>query len=154
MWGHHSANRVSDFVRIEFMAPKHGSLGALKLSANHYLYVNEAQQMVVAGQVRIGDKVQIEGGHWATVLKVQFVHERGLYHPHTLHGDILVDGVHVSTFSSILPPWFQHGLLSVFRWMYWLAGNGQCVWYQSIAGILDEGSMLRPYLLQALRFVS
>jgi hypothetical protein len=35
----------------------------------------------------------------------------GLYNPHTMHGDIVVDGVHTSTYTDSVAPALAHALL-------------------------------------------
>ena len=43
---------------------------------------------------------------------------RGLYNPHTLHGDVVVDGVLTSTYTGVVHPALAHALLAPLRQLY------------------------------------
>jgi len=150
MWGHHSPSKVTEFVHVEYRFQDSES-GSLVLSPDHYLYVHDT--LVRAADVRIGDKVRVLGDYVGIVTEVSRTKQVGLYHPHTLHGDIMVNGVHVSTFAAILPVWFQYTVLGVFRWMYLTVGSSR-VYNEYLSGMLDEGSVIRPILLKMLKWVS
>lgn len=77
--------------------------------------------MVAGGDVRKGDRLVQGGGDTAkerVVAEVRRVAGRGLYNPQTLHGDIVVDGMLVSTYTKTVPPQGAHALLTPLRAVY------------------------------------
>lgn len=67
--------------------------GPLEMSEKHMVFANGVA--VPAGDVRVGDKL----GE-AVVKSIQAVKRRGIYAPATFSGDIVVDGILASTYSS------------------------------------------------------
>jgi len=86
------------------------------LTANHYLYVNGG--MSPAGSVQVGDVIVLANGTKASVTEVSGFWAPGLYNAHTLHGDIIVNGVKASTYTTAVHPTLAHALLSPLRTMY------------------------------------
>lgn len=112
-FGHRSANHMSKFVSI--LHEK--STRPLRLSAAHYLYVNG--ELRTAGTVRSGDRLHSESGKDdIQVVTVTEEQARGLYAPTSLHGDLLVDDVVVSSYTSAIHPVLAHRLLHPLRLMY------------------------------------
>lgn len=117
LWSHRSAGGRHPFVRLS--TAQHGSL---VLSAGHLVYVDGVA--VPAGSVAVGDilaAVAAPSGPAcvaglsttkaacgvaapflvaAPVTRVTRVWAAGLYHPHTLTGEPLVDGFHVSAMTT------------------------------------------------------
>ncbi|OSX69497.1 hypothetical protein BU14_1457s0001 [Porphyra umbilicalis] len=120
MWSHRQAGGTHTFVRLST-----GAHGALTLSPGHLVYVGGVP--VPAAAVRVGDVLSaavpaapsacIAGGGraaaattngcaasraWAPapVTAVERVVGIGLYHPHTLAGEPIVDGFHVSALTT------------------------------------------------------
>lgn len=85
----------------------------LLLTDGHYLYVNGA--LVEAKNVKAGDELSLENGTNAVVEKVSRRVSRGLYNPQTLHGDIIVNGIRTSTYTSTVDPQISHALLAPVR---------------------------------------
>lgn len=54
-------------------------------------------------------------GHDAKVVKVGNTHDLGLYNPQTIHGDIVVDGFVVSTYTADVTPSVAHAVLTPMR---------------------------------------
>lgn len=112
---HRDADMQSAFVQIET-----ANATRLKLSPSHYLYVNG--QLTAARNVQVGDKIHVitstSNIPQSTIISVTRRIERGLYNPHTLHGDIVVDGVRTSTFTEAVEPSIAKGLLSPLKWLY------------------------------------
>jgi hypothetical protein len=90
------------------------------LSAGHYLYVNGLLEK--AENVKINDRLETEWGT-SEVTRVDDVRETGLYNPHTLDGNILIDGVLTSTYTDALHPILAHGILAPVRYLYLLGRN-------------------------------
>jgi len=104
------AETTSKFVKLETDS------GAVTMTKGHYLYVNGA--LTVASDVEVGDNVVLGNGTHVAVNEVTSVWAPGLYNPHTLHGDIVVDGIHTSTYTDAVHPTLAHALMSPLRTMY------------------------------------
>ena len=83
------------------------------LTDGHYLYVNGV--LIEAKNVRVGDELSLENGTNVVVEKVSRRVSRGLYNPQTLHGDIIVNGIRTSTYTSTVDPEIGHALLTPVR---------------------------------------
>ncbi|KAK1857986.1 hypothetical protein I4F81_000600 [Pyropia yezoensis] len=90
--------------------------GELTASAGHYVYANGA--LKAAGAVAVGDTLETAAGDAAPVTAVRTVRAAGLYAPHTLHGDVVVDGFRVSTYTTAVAPGVAHALLAPVRAAY------------------------------------
>ena len=89
----------------------------LCLSPCHYVYVNGQAEPVLAKNVNLQDTLTTAQG----VDKVIAIDTRvlpGLYNPHTLHGDIMVNGILTSTYTAALTPTLAHAVLAPVRFMY------------------------------------
>jgi len=115
MFSHRLTDIRSAFVRIA--AGGH----SLMLTANHYLYVND--KLAVASTVKVGDKVKGHDGSDITVTSVEAAWADGLYNPHTMNGDIVVDGILTSTYTSDINPSLAHAALWPVRMLHSLGQN-------------------------------
>lgn len=93
------------------------------ITSGHYIYVriecdDEKEYVVPANSVRAGQCMQLSNGRWASVEYVSAEYARGLYNPHTLHGDLVVNNVRVSTFTTIFHPRSAHAMLLPLRIIY------------------------------------
>jgi hypothetical protein len=104
-------NSRSKFIRIEV-----ASGDSLALSPGHYLHVNG--YLNTAGSTKVGDSVTLACGTQSTVLRAEEVSMTGLFNPQTLDGNIVVDGVLVSTYTQTVHPAIAHALLSPVRFLY------------------------------------
>lgn len=95
------------------------------LTKSHFLYVNG--ERVPASEVRVGDTVENSDGGQARVAKITSAFAQGLFNPQTLHGDIIVNGIRVSTYTKHVMPSAAHALLAPFRCM-----REQTGWYTSV----------------------
>jgi hypothetical protein len=93
----------------------------LLITANHYLYVNG--ELKTAKTVKTGDLLTLANGDEAKVTAVKEAYAPGLYNPHTLNGDIVVDGVLTSTYTDAVDPTLAHALLLPLRQMYALGSS-------------------------------
>eukprot|EP00173_Palmaria_palmata_P003570 Plantae.Rhodophyta-Palmaria_palmata.ctg3754.p1 GENE.Plantae.Rhodophyta-Palmaria_palmata.ctg3754~~Plantae.Rhodophyta-Palmaria_palmata.ctg3754.p1 ORF type:complete len:157 (+),score=28.33 Plantae.Rhodophyta-Palmaria_palmata.ctg3754:952-1422(+) len=108
MFTHKSADTKSTFVRI---ATDSGA--RVELTPGHYIYANN--NLVAAATVKDGDRLRLSDGRDAIVLSVSTVQLAGLYNPQTVSGDIAVDGVVSSTYTTAVKPVFAHALLAPMR---------------------------------------
>jgi len=78
-----------------------------------------------AADVRLGDRLPLAAGNASAVVGVGCVDLPGLYNPHTLDGDITVDGVVVSTWTAAVPPAVASAALSPLRWLVATTAGGR-----------------------------
>lgn len=107
-FSHEMADASSEFVQVSTAT---GSV--LQLTAEHHMYING--KIAPARTAKVGDNVTDARGDSVAVSSVQTVVGKGLYNPHTLHGDIVVNGVLTSSYTSALSPGIAHVLLAPFR---------------------------------------
>lgn len=92
---------------------------SVKMTGNHYVYANG--KLTAADMVTVGDQLKTVSG-WCSVTEVKVVKEMGLFAPHTLHGDLMVDGVIVSGYSRTVHPDLGHAVLAPVRWFVKMSG--------------------------------
>jgi Hint module len=88
----------------------------IRLSGGHYLYVNG--DLARAGSVSPGDWIELGDGSKDRVVRVTVVVDSGLFNPQTIDGDIVVDGVRASTYTTAVAPQLAHALLAPMRALY------------------------------------
>eukprot|EP00184_Porphyridium_aerugineum_P001795 CAMPEP_0184699186 /NCGR_PEP_ID=MMETSP0313-20130426/5543_1 /TAXON_ID=2792 /ORGANISM="Porphyridium aerugineum, Strain SAG 1380-2" /LENGTH=1093 /DNA_ID=CAMNT_0027158233 /DNA_START=275 /DNA_END=3556 /DNA_ORIENTATION=- len=113
LFGHRLFERYAEYVVIRLDNGK-----SLSVSPNHYVYVDGGKQLRLASRVEVGDALLLDNGQNALVLGAERRLEKGVFNPHTLHGDMFVDGVKVSSYTSAVPPVMGHILLAPVRAMY------------------------------------
>mmetsp|Transcript_14577 Transcript_14577/g.38989 ORF Transcript_14577/g.38989 Transcript_14577/m.38989 type:complete len:698 (-) Transcript_14577:44-2137(-) len=96
----------------------------LALSPRHQLYVN-GREPRAARDVRVGDILEVvvpsraaTSGvmqQQAQVVRVSRSTMRGAYNPHSLSGELAVDGVRVSSYTELCPARVAHALLAPLR---------------------------------------
>jgi protocatechuate 3,4-dioxygenase beta subunit len=131
---HRVAGVVSEFVTLTVESGERVSL-----TPGHYIYANGA--LVDAGAVRVGDELVREGGGCSVVVAVGRELKAGLYNPQTLHGDICVDGLVASTYTTAVEPSVAHRMLAPLRFGYWLTG-GSDVTFGAVEGGSASGARL------------
>ncbi len=100
-------------MHTEFLQVTTASGARLRLSAGHYLPVNG--EYAAADTVRVGDEVVLGDGVNSRVVRVDTVADVGLFNPQTRHGDIVVNGVRASTYTTAVEPKAAHALLAPVR---------------------------------------
>lgn len=85
---------------------------SITLSHMHYLYSNN--KLTAAGAVSIGDKLRTVSGT-SRVVEINDVVEHGVIAPHTVHGDILVDGIVASSYTQAVHPRIAQIILAPIR---------------------------------------
>lgn len=110
MFTHKSAGVESDFIALET------ATGArVVLTNGHYIYANG--ELIAAGAVRAGDVLALAEGGESRVVTGSVIRGRGLYNPQTLHGDVAVNGVVASTYTTAVEPALAHAVLAPLRAM-------------------------------------
>jgi Hint module len=132
MFTHKTAGVQAEFVVIDAAV----SRSRLRVTPGHYIYVNGA--LAAAHTATIGDSIELADGSVDTIAAVSTAVLPGLYNPQTLHGDIVVDGVRASTYTTAVEPRFAHAILTPVRAAYSLSG-----WS---LGLFNEGSGLTGVL--------
>lgn len=94
-------------------------------TATHLVHING--RLMAAGKCRPGDKVLTLVG-WETVVSTRRVKGSGLYNPHTLHGDIVVNNIVASTFTTAVNVRSASGLLSPLRALHRLSLLVKQIW--------------------------
>jgi len=128
-------------VQAEFVHITTDSGKDITLTPNHYLYVNGA--LAVASVVRVGDKLTTGAGEPTTVRSTERVWAAGLYNPHTMDGDIVVDGIRASTYTSDVAPGLAHAALWPVRMLHSLGkdvvGDAFNAGSELIAAVMPDG---------------
>ncbi|KAI0563752.1 hypothetical protein FGB62_34g18 [Gracilaria domingensis] len=107
MFTHKQSNSFHRFVQFETMSGR-----KLALTSGHMLYVNGV--IKAAKEVRVGDR--LSQVHEADqVIKVSTVIKRGLFNPQTVHGDIVVNGLLTSTYTTAIDRQTAHSMLLPLR---------------------------------------
>lgn len=112
-FSHAKQSAVSFFRRVTL-----DSGHALDASHGHYVYVRgegEKRRLVRMQEVGVGDRMILGIGTENTVVGVEDVWGYGLYNPQTSCGNIVVNGIVVSAYTSTINPATAHALLSVAR---------------------------------------
>jgi len=116
MFSHKISATRSEFVRISTEGGR-----TISLTPNHYLYVNG--KMAVASVVKVGDSLTTGTGATDKVATVSTVQAAGLYNPHTMDGDIVVDDIVTSTYTSDIEPTLAHAALWPVRMLHSMGKN-------------------------------
>jgi len=136
MFSHKLSAVRAEFVRISTVGGR-----SVMLTPNHYLYVNN--KLAVAEVVKSGDKLKTATGEADEVAGVSRVWAEGLYNPHTMHGDIVVDGIQTSTYTSDIDPTIAHAALWPVRMMHSMGrdvvGDAFAEGSDLIAAIMPDG---------------
>ena len=85
----------------------------LTVSPGHYVYIND--QLTAAADVSVGDIVEGEAGNKLRVTEVGEVVKEGLFNPQTTSGNITVNGVKVSCYTTSMAPGIAHAALTFLR---------------------------------------
>lgn len=93
---------------------------SLILSENHYAYADG--RLVAAGKVQPGQKMTSGRGETLTVEDVRQVWKSGRFAPHSMHGDLIVNGVLVSAYTTEVHPSLAHVLLAPVRLFSYVTG--------------------------------
>jgi Hint module len=104
---------------------------SISMTPGHYIYAN-GTSLVPAASVQVGDKLTLASGAFSEVVSISAAVHAGVYNPQTLHGDIIVDGIVASTYTTAVSPVLGHASLSPLRALYSTLGM--------TTGLLNDGA--------------
>lgn len=129
-FSHRDSFTIARFIRLSFSTPS-GRMNHLLLTGGHYIYRQQISlssnalptapipiELVPARQIRLGDSLLDSSNHPLLITSVQHVYERGLYAPHTIQGELIVNGVRVSCFTTAVPPTVASVALAPLRLLH------------------------------------
>ena len=105
---------------IEFFVQMMTSFGALTCTPDHYIYADS--RLIPAMQATVGMSLTSANGTQHVITQISTIKAKGIYNPHTLTGDIVVDGYMTSTYTIAVPPSLAHALLWPARVLYSMTG--------------------------------
>lgn len=126
-FSHANAAVTTKFVTIDTEAGR-----ALTVTSGHYVYANE--RTVAAGMVKVGDRMVLAEGDDTVVTAISQGVDSGLYNPQTLQGDIAVDGLLASTYTTAVEPTVAEAILAPVRALFRATG------VDALFGSLDSGA--------------
>jgi hypothetical protein len=104
----------------QFVELSTSSGASIALTSGHYIPVDGS--LLSAGEVAVGSLVQLGTGAVDTVVAIRSVSGTGLYNPQTIEGNVVVNGVVASTYTTAVAPRFAHAILAPFRTMSTVLG--------------------------------
>jgi hypothetical protein len=108
MFTHKMADSANTFVALET-----ASGASLSLTKGHYIYADGA--LVAASEVTVGSELTLGNGQVSAVVAVGSTGGVGLFNPQTVNGNIVVNGVLASTYTTAVEPSVAHAILAPFR---------------------------------------
>eukprot|EP00178_Gracilaria_changii_P026703 TRINITY_DN823_c0_g1_i1.p1 TRINITY_DN823_c0_g1~~TRINITY_DN823_c0_g1_i1.p1 ORF type:complete len:498 (-),score=82.24 TRINITY_DN823_c0_g1_i1:991-2484(-) len=127
MFTHSKAETITRFLQL---LTKSGR--KLSLTSGHMLYVNGIIR--AAEQVQVGDYLSLVDGI-DQVVKISTVVKKGLFNPQTVHGDIVVNGLLTSTYTSAIDTKVAHSMLLPLRVIWNVFGVNLIPNYVNWSGI-------------------
>ncbi|KAJ8908621.1 hypothetical protein NDN08_005326 [Rhodosorus marinus] len=110
-FGHRDGDETAEYVKL------HGENDvSVSLSSLHYIYANGV--LVSGSHVKLGDVLSLSNGQTSKVIAISKQPMTGAFAPHTLHGDIVVNGVIASSYTRVVHPNLAHKLLAPIRFLY------------------------------------
>ncbi|CAN8062897.1 unnamed protein product [Agarophyton chilense] len=106
-WTHADAHTKYRFVQLDTKSR------SISLTASHYIYADGVT--MAAGKVKVGMKLLLSDGSFESVTNKKTVWKTGLYNPQTLDGDIVVNGVVATTYTTAIELKTAHALLAPVR---------------------------------------
>lgn len=88
---------------------------AITSTDGHYIYADGG--LVRAKEVKVGAVVTLASGKEDAVVRITFDKGPGVYNPQTVNGDIVVDDVLASTYTTAVEPSLAHALLAPLRFL-------------------------------------
>lgn len=84
----------------------------ITLSGSHYVYVNNGELLAAKS---VGGFLTLGGGERSSVVFVGSVFDTGLLNPQTGNGNLIVNGVLSSMYTTAVEPAFAHAIQAPFR---------------------------------------
>lgn len=114
-FSHRAAGVVTKFVEVVLRCGR-----SVRLSHGHLVYTDKGIRK--ASEIEKGDTLFIENGQTSLVVRLSMVSDTGLYNPQTDVGDIEVNGIRVTTYTSGLDLQTAHAALAPFRALFRACG--------------------------------
>lgn len=130
MFTHREGEAVSNYLTINTDTGT-----SIKVTPGHYIYANG--KLVPAQMVKAGDLLVRGDGATGTVTKVTNGVAKGLYNPQTTHGDIVVNDILASTYTTAVERVCAHAMLSPLRLVFNVLGLGTRSFESGAKGIVD-----------------
>lgn len=108
LFTHRDSGTMHKFIRLSTLGGRE-----ILLTRGHFIYVNG--NLISAEKAEAGAAVRLADGSADFIIVVSTVVKRGLYNPQTLHGDIVVNGIVASTYTTAVQPRAAHTLLTPLR---------------------------------------
>lgn len=124
MFSHRTIQAKSVFISLQT------NHSMISLTPDHYIYANG--NLVVARKVQVGDMLVNQNNLYEQVISIKSEYKIGLFNPHTLNGDVIVNGIWTSTYTQAVEPRLAHIALAPIRLLY---SNGVNI----MEGKFDEG---------------
>ena len=127
LFTHSMPNSVHPFVVVH--TGKAGFANAkITLTASHFIYANG--NLTLAGSLRLGDVLELGDSSASPIYRIEHASFKGLFNPQTVHGDIVVDGIRASTYTTAVQSTTAHSLLAPLRAFY--LSFGSFAWFSAI----------------------
>lgn len=116
MFSHKVSDITYKFVTLSTLAGR-----TLSATKGHYIYLNG--KLSAARYAKVGDVVIAGDGSEDSVSSVTMDDvKRGLFNPQTAHGDIVVNDVRATTFTTTVQHCAAHAMMAPLRWVYNVVG--------------------------------
>lgn len=113
---HRDAGARTSFVTIRTECGR-----ILSASAGHLLYAND--MLLAAEKISPTDRLRLANGESTRVSAIGYHVKRGLYNPQTEQGDIVVNGIMASTYTTAIRAEVAHAALTPVRAIYGMCGR-------------------------------
>lgn len=114
-FSHRSSDAIVKFVQVGLECGR-----IVRVSRGHLVYSDKGIKKAV--NIEKGDGLFIETGRISLVMNVSIVLDRGLYNPQTDIGDVMVNGIRMTTYTSAIGSQTAHAALIPFRAMFQACG--------------------------------
>lgn len=142
---HRDPKALASYTRL-----KTASGESVCLTPGHFLRVNG--ELSPARSVEPGDELETANGTLTKVVSVGCCSGSGLYNPQTLDGEIVVDGILASTYTTAIEPSAAHAWLAPARLAFRLFGLRTKVLEQGQTRVRRLGSRLISTLSASSQF--
>ena len=128
----YSFTHKSPKARAIFVYASHSS-GVFAATRGHFIRVlkndRTGVQVLPMRELQVGDYLILVDGTKSRVFSLEYAQNEGLYNPHTIDGEISVDGVQATTYTEAVEHSTAHALLAPLRGAYllrlgWLLKHG------------------------------
>lgn len=110
-------SHADDSTEAQFVRAHFEDNGTLTASAGHYVPTHNGG-VAAMDELQRGARLVRDTGDVRVVQRTEIVRAPGLYNPHTLSGNLIVDGTLVTSYTRALAPRTAHGALAVPRALY------------------------------------